>query len=195
MFTIDDIKQKSNANNMYLGLRFLIYLFITIISIQSIYDVENITYFNNTLLFSAPLLIEYMFGLKCFSKISKVCKTLGFFVSLFIFIISIFGLMGISNIKLNQNNFKIAELYLYKDYINIIFIMKIAPYASCMLALGDWLFAYTEEEVRFYNLTAEINEYIEDSISKNNIDVLENAKEGYKKEYRSKIIETIKGNS
>ena len=198
MFTIDDIKQKTNGNNTYLGLRFFIYLFITIVSIQSIYDVENITnrtYFNNTLLFSAPLLIEYMFGLKCYSKISKRCKTLGFVASAVIFIISIFGLMGISNIKLDENNFRISTLYLYKDYINILLVMKIAPYFSCIFALGDWLFAYTNEEVKFYNLTSEVNECIEELILKNKLDVLEKAKEGYKEEYRNKIIDAIKGNS
>ncbi|CEN23736.1 Uncharacterised protein [[Clostridium] sordellii] len=198
MFTVDEIKKRTNGNNGYLGLRFFVYLIMTIISIQSIYDVENVTsrtYFNNTLLFSTPLFIEYMFGLKCYSDNAKKCKTFGFIVSAFIFIISIFGLTGISNIELDKNSFKIIELYLYKGHISILILMQIAPFISCICALGDWCLAYTNEEVRFYNLTSEINECIEDLITKDKLDVLEKAKEGYKEKYRNKVLESIKGNS
>lgn len=198
MFTIDEIKKRTNGNNGYLGLRFFVYLIMTIISIQSIYDVENVTsrtYFNNTLLFSTPLFIEYMFGLKCYTSNSKKCKTCGFIVSSFIFIISIFGLTGISNIELHKDSFKIIELYLYNDNIPILKLMKIAPFISCICALGDWILAYTNEEVRFYNLASDVNEYIEELMTKDKLDALEKAKKGYKEEYRNKIGEAIKGSS
>lgn len=198
---LDDFKKKINSNSNYLTWRFVIYLGLTLVSINGLYDISNINslaYFNNIVLYSAPLFIEYIYGLNCYTKRFKNSKTIGFIISLLFLAFGILGLIGISTIEIDKHTLLIKELYLYKGHISVlIYIKYIFPFILCSCILADCIFSYNFEEIRYYNLISELNEDINERLKKEKEKengVLEKEKKGYKDKYRKQIKESIKGN-
>ena len=195
---LDAILEKTTKNNLYLFFRLSLYVILTLFSLQGLYNIKNInahTYFNNLLLYSSPLVIEYIFGLKCYSNILKWCKTFGFLIAASLCIISIFGIFELSTIVIDEHNLLIKELYLYKTYFNILGYVKISPMFLCLCILGDWMFSYNPEELRFYNIISDIENDINKRMEEaKKQDMFEQEKNGNKDKYRNKVGKSIKGN-
>lgn len=193
---IQNLIDKTDKNNLYLFFRLIIYFLLTVISIDSLYSVKNIdstSYFNNLFLYSGPLFIEYIFGMDCYNKLSKRSKSIGFFISMILVLISIFGLFGIITIELNNKTHVIENIYLYKDSINFIGIIKFIPVISCICNLADWIFSYTSAELTYYSMHKEINEIIKENISQKGLDMIEKSKQKYKNEYKKDVLDVMKG--
>ena len=178
----------------------MIYVGLTLISINSLYDTKNIdshTYFNNIVLYSAPLFIEYIYGLNCYTKRFKNSKTIGWIISLLFLIFGCLGLCGVSTIEIDKHTLLIREVYLYKGNISVLIVVRyIFPTILCSSILADCIFSYSLEEIRYYDLTCELEKDINEKIEKEKeLEILEKEKNGYKDRYREKIKESIKGNS
>ena len=197
---LDDFKKRFNRNSNYLTWRLVIYVGLTLISINSLYDTKNIdshTYFNNIVLYSAPLFIEYIYGLNCYTKRFKNSKTIGWIISLLFLIFGCLGLCGVSTIEIDKHTLLIREVYLYKGNISVLIVVRyIFPTILCSSILADCIFSYSLEEIRYYDLTCELEKDINEKIEKEKeLEILEKEKNGYKDRYREKIKESIKGNS
>lgn len=195
---IQNIVDKTNKKNLYLFFRFGIYLLLVMVSLDRLYSINNIdssTYFNNIFLYSAPLVIEYIFSMDNYNNLSKITKNVGFFITVILLFISILGLFGVAGIKLSDETNFIEKIYLYGNNINIIFIIPWLTKISCICNLGDWIFSYNAEELRMYDLYNEVNQYIKEEVDNKKINVIEDKKKKYKDNYRKEVISYIKGDN
>lgn len=195
MFNIQDAKNKMNDNNIYLCIRFMLYFLITIFSIEQLYSTEGINdilYFNTILLYATPLVVEYFFGVRCYSVEAKFLKTTGFLFSLFMVIVGILGLMGLFKFIVNEDNTIIKGIYIYR--VNIVLLIRVCPFLCLINTFLDWMFSLGEEERAFYDYSEELSKYAEELIRSNKYKVLENEKERYEEEFKGKIAEMLNNN-
>ena len=127
-------------------------------------NIDSHTYFNNIVLYSALLFIEYIW-IKLHTKKIKNSKTVGWIISLLFLVFGCLGLCGISTIEIDKYTLLIKEVYLYKGNIPVlIFIKYIFSFILCVSILFDLIFSYNLEEIRNYNLTCELEKDINEKI-------------------------------
>lgn len=192
MVTLDDIKKKANGNNIYLLIRFFIYLAVAVFSVDMVYSSYGISdkmYFNTILLFSAPLAIEYIFGLQTYTELSKICKTFGAFFSCVLVILSLAGLMGGININLDNQTQCISNVLIKS--LPILTPIRILPFLCVVITLGDCIFAFSKEECIFYEITNDLNEFARELIKSKRSNILEQEKEKHKQVYMQKLGELM----
>lgn len=197
MVNIQDIKKKMNENNNYLIIRFVIYLLIVIVSIDTLYISEGITsvvYFNTIMLFAAPLLSEYIWGIQCYSIYSKCSKSVGFILSSILFIVAGAGMMGLAYIKVNENTLFIEGVYLSRINFPLLWAVRLLPFLCVVCTLADCIFSFGEEERVFFDLTQESNEAISSIIESKKHKLVEEEKKKMEKQYREKLFDTINNN-
>lgn len=197
MVNIQDMKKKMNENNNYLIIRFIIYFLIVIISIDSLYmssEITNIMYFNTIMLFAAPLLSEYIWGMQCYSIYSKCSKTAGFIFSFILLVLAVAGVMGLAYIKVNENTLFIEGVYLSRINFPILWLIRLLPFLCVVCTLADCIFSFGEEEKVFFDLTQETNKAIADIIESKKHKLVEEEKMKMEKQYRKKIFDSINNN-
>ena len=186
-----------NENNNYLIIRFIIYFLIVIISIDSLYmssEITNIMYFNTIMLFAAPLLSEYIWGMQCYSIYSKCSKTAGFIFSFILLVLAVAGVMGLAYIKVNENTLFIEGVYLSRINFPILWLIRLLPFLCVVCTLADCIFSFGEEEKVFFDLTQETNKAIADIIESKKHKLVEEEKMKMEKQYRKKIFDSINNN-
>ena len=193
MSNLDDFKKRLNNSNKYLICRLIIYFFLITISISSMYHskITNQSYFNNIILFSAPLAIEYYFGIDCYTEKCKNCKTWGFIISSILFFIGVLGVTGL--IYLSQNNSKIVGIGI--SYIDILpqisnillFIIRCLPYILFCFILGDCYFSLSIDEVNYHNKMDKLSKDAQIIITEDKKELFEKEKKKIADYYKEKL--------
>ena len=149
---------------------------IALLSISHLYNTQDLssnTYFNSILLFTFPLLLEYKFGFKCYTKLTNGIRWIGYVFTFIICVICFLGIFSLAKISLNQNEHVIEGISVLNIEMGIIyFIMRYTHVIVFILVFFDWFLGFRNAEIAYYNLTDAIDQAIRDELLNNNKNIL-----------------------
>lgn len=150
---LDYLFNQLHKRQRYLMFRFLILTFIVLFTYKPILESTNSSlhlFFNASLLFIAPIFLEYLLGMEAHNIITNITRIFGFFFTATVILFCVIGLMGgLSGISDEYGYITGFNIYTLDVSISV---FKSIYFIIPGLAFIDFVFTLNTREIKYYQL-------------------------------------------